>query len=359
LHLATIVVLSRVVPPAAPPRATEIELSIISMPQSSAPDTAPPPAVTPPVAPPVATAPTPPPRRPRAERPRETTRPDQVPSQIAPAEIAVGPAEPEAVPQPSAAATPAPANKPLDLSPHRAAASMVDSLEMPSACTPRSGSNGTASCPPVDRGAMAKQMLDETLRQAVRPAYLARREPPQLHRQGDGTLRYDGRVFTARIGDDGHVEFVDGSSVSVDGLAKNGVGIAGRIDVNDMIERGMGKELYTAEKRWFLEQTEELREKLTAAARTKERAEARRMLERALERILLARELDVSHKRQRILALWEDCGDDAESADTRRIVEAFVRTRMPEGSDLGFSREELERFNRGRSGSLAFEPYRS
>jgi hypothetical protein len=83
------------------------------------------------------------------------------------------------------------------------------------------------------------------------------------------------------------------------------------------------------------------------------------MLERALETILAAPQLDPAHKRQRVLGLWEDCGDDAESADTRRLVELFVRTRMPEGSELGFPKAELERFNRGRTGPRAFNPYRS
>lgn len=369
IHVALIAILSRATLESPRQAATEIELSIVSEPANkpavAEPEGA---AEEAPRPPPLAPSPViPQPRRKRAERQPESASAEAVPAPLADArsaELATAAEGSVSAPPPSAANAPQPftsRGSALDLSAHRAAASMVDRLDMPvPACNPRGASNGAAACPADDRAALIERDLDYRFRQAANaPGYKVKREPPELHRQGDGSYRYDGHVFTARIRDDGHVEFFDGTS-GIDGPAKMGIGVAGHFDVNDVIENGLtGKELYTSEKRWFLEQTAELRDKLTAAARTKENAEARRMLERALERILLARELDPAHKRERILALWEDCGDDAESADTRRIVEVFVRTRMPEASELGFTKSELDRFNRGRSGSRAFNPYRS
>jgi hypothetical protein len=368
IHVALIAILSRAKLESPRHAATEIELSIVSEPAKPAVAQGAAQVVEAPRPEPVVPSPAiPPPRRKRAERQPEPASAEAVPAPPADAkssELATAAEGSASAPPPSAAGAPQPntsRGSALDLSAHRAAASMVDSLDMPvPACNPRGASNGAPACPADDRAAFIKRDLDYGFRQAANaPAYRVKREPPELHRQADGSYRYDGHVFTARIRDDGHVEFFDGTS-GIDGPATIGIGVAGHFDFNDAIENGLtGKELSTSEKRWFLEQTAELRDKLMAAARTKENADARRMLERALERILHARELDPAHKRERILALWEDCGDDAESADTRRIVEAFVRTRMPEVSEFGFTKSELERFNRGRSGSRAFNPYRS
>ena len=375
IHVAFIAILSRAKLESPKSLPTQIELSIVSEPARGTAESEPeaaqivasneaPPAES--VAPSSPSVTTPPPRRKR----KTEDAPPQEPPPANPAATEAAPAPAESTAsemainaegnsQPSAAPHTTWQPKKFNLSAQRAASSMIDSLEMPArACNPRAPSSDAAACSPEERAARIKRELDLGLSRAANaPAYKQKREPPELHRQGDGSYRYDGHVFTAKIQDDGHVQFFDGTA-GIDGPASIGPGIAGHFDLNDAIEGGMGKELYTSEKRWFLEQTAELRDKLTASARNKESIAARRMLESALERILTAREAP-ARKRERILALWEDCGDDAESADTRRVVEVFVRTRMPDGSELGFTKPELERFNRGRTGPRAFNPYRS
>jgi hypothetical protein len=348
-----------------------IELSIVSEPSNRERKPEPPPvevaANEPPSAEPVAPAPAPARRRERRSEAREPQRPEQTvvaprrepsrPTESQSSELAIS--EPSPPAQPSAAAPSQPSR--IDLSPQRAAASMVDRLELPApVCNPRGTSREAAACTPSDRAAFAERELDDKLRQAANaPAYRVQRDKPQLHREGDGSYRYDGHVFTARIREDGSVDFAN-STAAIDGLAKDYPGVRGHFDPSSALEHLVtGQDLFSAEKRWFLEQTVELRDKLAAAARTKERAAARRVLEHELERILLAAELAPVRKRERILALWDDCGDDAEATDARRIVEVFVRTRMPEGTELGFTRAELDRFNRGRSAATVFEPYRS
>jgi hypothetical protein len=357
---------------APPPRhpSTQIELSIVTEPSKLKPEPEPPPpavaANEPASAEPVEPAPVPKRRRERKSEAREPERPEQAvvapgpaPSssaQAQPSELALG--EPSAPAQPSAAAPSQPSR--IDLSPQRAAASMVDRLELPApVCNPRGTSREAAACTPSDRAAFAERELDDKLRQAANaPAYRVQREKPQLHRQSDGSYRYDGHVFTARIREDGSVDFAN-STADIDGLAKDYPGVRGHFDPSSALEQLVtGDDMFRAEKLWFLEQTAELRDNLTAAARTKERAVARRVLERELESILAA-DLAPVRKRERILALWDDCGDDAEATDARKIVEVFVRTRMPDGSELGFTRAELDRFNRSRSAAIVFEPYRS
>jgi hypothetical protein len=362
--------MSRASAPAPRRPSTPIELSILTEPSQLDREPEPPPAEVaakqPPPAEPVAPAPAPPRRR---ERKAQTHAPEPAEqTAVVPSSAPANPAEsqtsqlairePAAPAQPSAAAPSQPSR--LSLSPQRAAASMVDHLDLPApVCNPRGTSREAAACTPSDRAAFAERELNEGFRQAANaPVYRVQRDKPQLHRQADGGYRYDGHVFTARIREDGSVDFANSTS-DIDGLAKDYPGVRGHFDPSSALEEAVtGDDMFRAEKLWFLEQTSELRDKLAAAARSKERAAARRALEHALEQILAA-DLDPAHKRERILALWDDCGDDAEATDARRIVEVFVRTRMPEGSELGFTRAELDRFNRGRSPSTMFEPYRT
>jgi hypothetical protein len=222
------------------------------------------------------------------------------------------------------------------------------------ACNPAAKSDASDSCrdrpPSVEQ--LAQEKLDRSMRAAAidRP-YAARREPPVLKRQSDGSYSYTGRVFVARVAPDGQASF----DVKTAGL--NTVPLGGHFDLNDALERAAGNELYVAEKRWFLEQTEALRDQLAAASRSAELARAKRALEVELERIF---QIDQSAERKRaaLFARWEDCGDDREAAAVRRVVENFIRVHMPQGSELGYDAAELERLNRDRPAAVRFDPYR-
>lgn len=304
---------------------------------------------------------------------------------------------------------------PVNLSPQHAAGLAMRSLAPSNPTCARSSSGVRADMYGAPgRGESAQSAIDRSLKQATRSFdYLRRRPPPHLERDSNGGYSYKGYVFRAKIRRDGQVAFVDRASTQVDrvhflgdavsydlndGKVKladrvpardthidrrarlepsgfrdlndafvhgdNGVsqvplfGTSGSYDLNDIIEHGLlGKALYAAEKRWFLEQTESLRSKLAEENSAKEQASARHALERELEHVLAAAEIEPPQKRQRVLSLWEGCGDDAEMIALRHIVEKFVRNRMPEKSKLGFSRNEIERFNRSRQNLPAFEPY--
>jgi hypothetical protein len=343
-----------------PRRDTTVEFSLVTQPAPAVPeqepDQLPPPAAAPPSEPAATRAP-----QRRRDAPAKVSRIEQptaaeaVPEEPAPSAVAGENPAAVAVAVPSEA--PARPRTAPDLSPRRAAVASYDSLSNPpSVCNPPAADGGT--CQPRSRDELAQDRLNQSLRQSARSlAHLATREPPVLHREADGGFRFQGHVFSAKIEPDGHVRFADAAAASIDGPATTSPGVSGSFDLNDAVQHAMGDELYTAEKRWFLDQTAELRGQLADAARARERAVGRRYLERELERILAARELDPTQKRARVFALWQDCGDDADSADARRIVEAFVRLRMPEGSALGFVPAELEHWNAARHGMRPFDPY--
>jgi hypothetical protein len=101
-----------------------------------------------------------------------------------------------------------------------------------------------------------------------------------------------------------------------------------------------------------------MRTKLADKFHADENARSYRALEQELERILVADTSD-AQKRAPVFAVWQDCGEDQRAEDVRRIVEVFVRRRMPEGSALGFSLRDLALLSAARSGMRAFAPYRA
>jgi hypothetical protein len=268
-----------------------------------------------------------------------------------------GPALPApSPPQPPAAGlTPSAAGaKPPDLSARAAALTTRDLDAAPSnLCNPRA--SATAACVGAPTEASRNDELTQSLQTAARNVpHLTPREPPQLQRQADGSYRYEGHVFQAHVGLDGEVAFDDAAQ-----LHANTIPISGGFDLYDAIEKHvLKKELYSAEKTWFLEQTAALREELSTKFRASEISRTKRALERELERVFSA-DSSLDQKHTAIFALWENCGEDAEAADVRVLVEDFVRRRLPRGSSLAFGEDELRRVNRERNGMRAFDPYKT
>jgi hypothetical protein len=182
-----------------------------------------------------------------------------------------------------------------------------------------------------------ERVLNERLGAAANhPAYRNRREPPKLVPAADGGYDYTDRahsgsylLFRAHIAADGTVRFSDGANIQTTPIP-----IAGTFDIGRALDSG---EPHTAEKRWFLEQTAELRMRLANVARATEDRRVRRTIENALDRIGASRTTPQA-KRDAVIEIWLGCGDTAER---RATVEAWVREHMPKGSELGFSADEL------------------
>ncbi|HTU59111.1 MAG TPA: hypothetical protein VMF89_11770 [Polyangiales bacterium] len=311
------------------------------------------------------------PARPQA-RPMElaaaqpSAPPNREPAQLAAAEPSSTESSqlPAAAPSASeasqlAAAEPAPVKpKPLAILP-RSAALSLDALGGASSlrCGGNRATQGQTDCAPSEAeiGQAAQAALTRDLDAAAHSvAHLKAREHPKLKRRSDGSYAYEGGVFQATIRPDGNVEFRD---TAIGGELKiSPVPFVYTADLNDLVEKHvLGREMYSAEKQWLIEETRTLRDQLASEFRRREQQGANRELERVLRGVLDDSALTVAKKHEAIFLLWQDCGEDSQAH--REAVVRFVRRYMPKGSTLGFLADELEHFNADRGRLQRFEPY--
>lgn len=175
-----------------------------------------------------------------------------------------------------------------------------------------------------------------------------------LKLENDG-YHYDGPSFSAKIAMDGQVTFDDHS-------IRDFKGLSGGFDLTDIAMRNHKQDPYRYEKEKFMDDTSKLRAELTTRAR-KDRLE---LLLAALPSRLEQVWGDTTHSaRQRrgaLFAMWrETAGSDDEvgaaGRKARVTIEAFIRDRLPAGSEDAFTDDELRRFN-ARAGTVKFDPYR-
>jgi hypothetical protein len=121
---------------------------------------------------------------------------------------------------------------------------------------------------------------------------------------------------------------------------------------------------YRAEKERFLAETFELRAMIAARFRQDAAHRSLAWLPAHLERIWQNRFATVEERRETLFAIWDEAAesDDGElgwaGAQARRIIDEFVRWRLPEGSKDAYGLRELERLNARRGRGPAFDPYR-
>ncbi|HEY8375758.1 MAG TPA: hypothetical protein VIK91_04675 [Nannocystis sp.] len=215
-----------------------------------------------------------------------------------------------------------------------------------------------------------------------------------LTRRRDGTMLYvdPGKRFTATLGPDGTVRFGDrwnrdqhghkmpGSRPALRQLNAAGLGIAGPAEwLLTLQDRMGGPERHAAAKREFLDRTRDLRTELAIAW----------TLELLRDRIgALERELfdlwsgpgTAAARRELLFQRWDECdeafaglgpeGDitpeamsaiDKARVETaeraRRIIEAFVRRHLPQGSPDAYTPAEIADMNRRRVSRQDFQPY--
>lgn len=71
---------------------------------------------------------------------------------------------------------------------------------------------------------------------------------------------------------------------------------------------------------------------------------------------------DLPTKRRILFALWDECAEDGSALvvdgghAARETITAFIGQRLPEGSQQGYTDEELSGFNQIRTSRLAFAP---
>ncbi|MBC7172295.1 MAG: hypothetical protein H5U40_07720, partial [Polyangiaceae bacterium] len=189
--------------------------------------------------------------------------------------------------------------------------------------------------------------------------YITRREPPDLRRRPDGSYVFTGSAFRARILPDGTVQFSDRNNVRFAdfGGPSDSVGATVRFDITDAAERRAGNDPYRAERRWFFEETESLRERLGTEHRAGVSATEQRGLRGSLERVWADATKPAVSRRAALFRIWDDLAEDETGAPMRQMVLTFIRTRLPVGSGDAFSPDELARLNGRRQSGETFAPY--
>ena len=172
--------------------------------------------------------------------------------------------------------------------------------------------------------------------------------------ENDG-YHYSGPSFSARIAMDGRVSFDDHS-------IRDFKGLSGGFDLTDIAMRGRKQDPYRYEKEKFMETTTKLRSELQTRARRDQLESSLAALPQHLERLWGDLSRSARARRGELYALWKDAaGSDDEvgaaGKKARAAIEAFIRERLPEGTEDAFTDEELRRFN-ARPGVLRFEPYK-
>jgi hypothetical protein len=176
-----------------------------------------------------------------------------------------------------------------------------------------------------------------------------------LKLEGDG-YHYDGPSFSAKIAMDGKVTFDDHS-------IRDFKGLSGGFDLTDLAMKGHKQDPYRYEKEKFMENTQKLRGELTTKARRDRLESSLAALPAHLDQVWGEAERPARERRGTLYAMWrEAAGSDDEvgaaGRKARATIEAFIRERLPEGSENAYTDDELRRFN-ARSGAVKFEPYRA
>jgi hypothetical protein len=165
------------------------------------------------------------------------------------------------------------------------------------------------AAPPVETDQAKAERVNRALTEELRAAaaeirHLSKRPPPKLERLPDGSYRWEGPVFSAHVAADGTVSFDDAPDFIVDGF---GIGpfmigndprrgrdpapasfsmayylrelmdyvpiikLFGHFDLEAALARAHRGDPHVAERLWFLQQTETLRQNLAEPSATPKR----------------------------------------------------------------------------------------
>lgn len=198
--------------------------------------------------------------------------------------------------------------------------------------------------------------------------------------RADGGYDYREPTFTARIQPDGSVTFEDAAlaraprptyiELPVDERqpwmrdANPGVlGVELDLDFTEIAMRAVREEPYGHAKQQFMLETRALRHALADEAHEERLRASILALPQTLDALWTEEDLPTALRRRRLFELWDEAIERGDPKTlraarmARRMIEVFVRERLPEGSPDAFSRVELARLNASRTSSAAFDPY--
>ncbi len=254
-----------------------------------------------------------------------------------------------------------PSQEPHDTTP-RDMHVMLDPRHVSAGIAFRDGTGPTQPGPPAglhpqapDHGPTAEEAVRQTEAflgaASSAKAYLSHTRPHVVHRP-DGTYHYAGHAFEAVIQPDGSVTFSDHPDAQFNGLSTSG-----SFDMTDMFMHSAGQDPYAAEREWFMEETEAIRERLEDAARATAVTTSLRRLRGRLRSIWQDETETPSHRRRMIFDLWDESSEDGDGTAARQVVIDFVVETLPAAGPDRYPADELARLNASRSSTLRFNPY--
>lgn len=170
---------------------------------------------------------------------------------------------------------------------------------------------------------------------------------------------FDNGGFSAVIGEDGSIDFVDRS------LGGGAMPLLAWLsfDATDVVMRAAGEDPYLAEKLRIMEGT---REERMAVRRRHDRVVMRRALDDLpayLDAVWRQTAWSPAIRRRILFALWDEAAEEgnallvAGGAEARATIEGFIARTIPPRSRHAFSSRELAELNRIRASRRAFDPY--
>lgn len=277
-------------------------------------------------------------------------RPSPVPAP-APAPVRPIPRRPSPVPVPVPVPAPSPDLHDL-LHPSRVA--QLDVLrDAPGPTQP--GPPAPRDLPPTGPARTERQAVADTERWLARESRRGpshRREAPTLTLHPDGTRTWQGPNFSAIVRPDGEVVFSDQPSLTYDWMLAEGT-----IDPERIAMEVEGQDPFVAERIWFMESTETLRDELEDAARAARAERALARLRGQLARLWQDEARSPRERRRALFALWDAMADDESGEAARETVRAFVAETLPAGSPDAYEAGELAHLNTGRESRERFAPY--
>ena len=175
-------------------------------------------------------------------------------------------------------------------------------------------------------------------------------EKPRKLAANPGGSTYDDPAerFSARVSRDGTVELRDQNI--------RGEGLGFGFDVNDLVDKALGRETYLPEKRRLLEESFEQRAILASSAHRDRLQAALAELPARLSALWSDPHRPAAARRRLLFELWDEIdATDPASAPARAVIERFIRAHLPAGSADAYSPSELSNLNAGRA--IRFCPY--
>ena len=129
-------------------------------------------------------------------------------------------------------------------------------------------------------------------------------------------------------------------------LAQTTAEVSGSFDLTDEMMRGLGKDPYAPDKARFLSATFEFRMKLAIAQRTSQMRKALDDLPQALDDLWADGRYSPRERRRILYELWYEMDRTPEGDRAAKMIEAFIRRRLPcDGAD-GYTPGELDAFRK-------------